>query len=423
MRNRIGVAERNKFYLISKQEIYDFIINKARVCMYFSVRMNNNILNFPAEIITIVIKELRNDKFSLHSLLLVNKKLSSFTVPFLWEQALYWPLSNSQKLYNIMPIIYRCLSTEFSGPMNNCNFQPLYSYFSFCRQVNIDKIIKFDFLEKDIPITKVIIKIFESYNIKKIKMTSNKNLEFLFKCNWLQSINATFSTDHESNSSLIKIINKQQFLNSLKLEVMSEIWEELLPLFSEITTLKKLKLKGLLPKNYSFIQKFSNVEILEIDNFYLNFKDEINFDTLTSLDMMHLKILRIRSGMLDFKNKNLGLKSLLKKHGFKLKELSTLQDTYDTYLDFIEYCRIIKYLTIYIYNYKTLQSLENILDYKEIDRVEFFNYKMNILENRDHNLNSNLKLVKFKSDDLNEDDHFLNNFKKFSNFKFNIRIS
>ncbi|GES82259.1 hypothetical protein RCL_jg10750.t1 [Rhizophagus clarus] len=222
---------------------------------------------------------------------------------------------------------------------------------------------------------------------------------------------------------------------------MSEIWKELLPLFSEITTLKKLKLKGLLPKNYSFIQKFSNVEILEIDNFYLNFKDELNFDTLTSLDMMHLKILRIRSGMLDFKNKNLGLKSLLKKHGFKLKELSTLQDTYDTYLDFIEYCRIIKYLTIYIYNYKTLQSLENILDnckhleflcinlnylsldYKEIDRVEFFNYIMNILENRDHNLNSNLKLVKFKSDDLNEDDHFLNNFKKFSNFKFNIRIS
>src|ERR1043166_9025211 len=92
------------------------------------------------DVLLLILEELKNDRKSLHSCLLVNRAWCDATVPILWRNPLKFCLNNSEKniLFNV---ILLHLLKEYKDNLKNQGInlfvktqqRPLFNYISFWR--------------------------------------------------------------------------------------------------------------------------------------------------------------------------------------------------------------------------------------------------------------------------------------------------
>jgi hypothetical protein len=100
------------------------------------------------DVLYLILKELNNDKNTLHSCLLVNKTWCETIIPILWRNP--WKYLNFQKEKFLLDIIILHLSEESRNKLKNQSIdfslnsynKPLFNYINFCKHLNLNAIEK-----------------------------------------------------------------------------------------------------------------------------------------------------------------------------------------------------------------------------------------------------------------------------------------
>src|SRR3954454_16146924 len=102
-------------------------------------------LKLNKDVLYLILQELREDKKTLHSCLLISKTWCEIIIPILWEDP--WKHLKKEKKKLFLNVIishlsdnsrnYFCQDTDF---LTNSYKRPLFNYISFCRYLNLSDI-------------------------------------------------------------------------------------------------------------------------------------------------------------------------------------------------------------------------------------------------------------------------------------------
>jgi hypothetical protein len=207
---------------------------------------------FSPEIFYLIFNYFRNNISSLHSLLLVNRGIA---VQLLYEKALLFnnTTQNQRKRDRIkfdnslFNIIINYLTNNSKKFLLENTFQPIsfenltFNYLDYCKEVSIDETINLirginpeNVLEEEV--IKLLVK---KSKIRKIMISENFNSCIIgsFTEN-LEIISLQISDKVIANDS-IKLIHSQKRLLNLKLLFHEDLWNEVIPKLSKISTLQK----------------------------------------------------------------------------------------------------------------------------------------------------------------------------------------
>src|SRR2546421_8867183 len=100
-------------------------------------------LSINEDVLFLIIEELRNDRKSLHSCLLVDRTWCEITIPLLWKNPWkFYPIDSAESIL-LFNVILSHLSEEPRENLKQFDLfavahqQPLFNYISFCKYLNL----------------------------------------------------------------------------------------------------------------------------------------------------------------------------------------------------------------------------------------------------------------------------------------------
>jgi hypothetical protein len=296
----------------------------------------------PADCLNEIFEYLEEDRFTLHSCLLVNRLWCEVSVRILWRNIWNFKRFCSQRplkvTSSILSTLIACLPNEskeilykneifLSTPTSK---PPLFNYAAFCKILSIcrisgivDEVLKNETTDINCIVTNEIIKMFinQIYSLKKLdyyynqytinlfnfsftyfpgsrdltelRCSSNLPSNFFYQlsqvCHNLQSISIDFHND--VSNGLKELISLQNNLKNLALSAFGFVsWANIIPTLTKHShTITKLRLysdNDDLP--FSFVSLFTNLQ-----EFIFSFFDGANFDDFKKLQYVNFPKLQI----------------------------------------------------------------------------------------------------------------------------------
>lgn len=340
------------------------------------------------EIIDIIFVEFKDDISSLNKLLFVNRTFFILAVKYLYRSVLYFKRNillqrqrNKEDFDNsLFGIIINCLpeklklkdSFKYDYKFNDL----MINYLDFCKNVSVhETILLIHKINQSNILKEALIKhLFNTSNMRKISI----RVKFGFL-----PINEFFSRDIVSitivindktiSNDILKIINCQRRLLSLKLINSMNIWNKFIKKLPKILTLKKLCISDFMPDCFLFINElFPNIVEFKLENIVFNKHTFYCLDSIKVNFLRNLKIGFFIQGCDIFNNK---LQEFIKNNGNYL-ECIHIHIKENDYIPLIfEYCKNIKSLCIQVFDFKKIINssigIKNILsESKNLSRIE-----------------------------------------------------
>ncbi|CAB4387435.1 unnamed protein product [Rhizophagus irregularis] len=354
----------------------------------------------PTDCLNEIFEYLEDDKFTLHSCLLVNHLWCEISVRILWRNILNFKFHSKRSFkveFSILSTLIACLPDESKKHLyDNKVFistptsKPLlFNYVSFCKALSIfgiNRMIDNSLSSKDKSclVANEIIKMFanqisslkkltyhnycfDSYNnnycisnitfphfsgardLLELCCNSNLSSDFFYQlsqiCRNLQSISIDFNDNSVSNE-LKELISLQNNLKHLTLSAFDGSWADIIPAVSKHSrTITKLNFYGSNSNStFSFISLFSNLQELIIS--FFDAVDFENFKKLQYVNFPKLQILKIpyERPKLEY------IIKFLEINGKTLKKLYIGESDKDLGLSISKFCPNLKSLFIILKN-------------------------------------------------------------------------
>ncbi|CAB4418769.1 unnamed protein product [Rhizophagus irregularis] len=319
-------------------------------------------INF--DCLVLIFNILKNDKKSLHSCLLVNKKWCNIVVPILWKS--YSLDEINEKLCNV---ILSFLPSSSKKLLSNNNIKlpptllkfPLFNYISFCRYIspdNVDEII--DIVLKNLCnyhrrnlLEQEIYKLFISQckNVKYLCWTTRQPLTLFPRASifFSQLYELYIDIDYVNSDALYELAQICKDLNTLSIKSCYRNNPELFYLIDAQRNLKKLildtkvdektgkELSKALARNRTTI---NNLHLSSIDNIVLPLTILVNLKKLTIFHWENYK--KVQQYLAIYEFPNLQQLTLMYGHLSSFKEVSLLIEKTMGNISKIDICSINK---------------------------------------------------------------------------------
>ncbi|GES74531.1 hypothetical protein GLOIN_2v1866989 [Rhizophagus clarus] len=239
------------------------------------------------DILYLIFDELRNDKKSLCSCLLVNKIFCEIVIQILWKNP--WKYLEYGRESLLLNIIISHLSKESRNnlkchgiyPLINLNEKLSFNYISFCKYLNLD-------------IIKRMIYMFEYHECHEISIIQNEIIKLFINENTkFTHLYVPQGFDYQISLIPEKYVNQlenSKFMSKRKTTIMSLQFNKILEnsLRKHSQSMRHFKISA--PPVTKILSSFENLKELELDSNY-----HYSWDCLENLSLPFLQILKTRA--------------------------------------------------------------------------------------------------------------------------------